>query len=450
MRVQFLKCLTDYDRSDELQTTRRHALAGSVLHLKSLIPILARNDALLPEVLPVVYRYLPTNIPSSVSSPIDRSAADPPHVIALGLLLSGLSSTQIGRPRIVADLKRHWGVIWKWCRIVILGYLDEPGTSHDVRAKHHTIVFGLLTVLSSNHDLLSMLGLTDGFISLLTRVWRYEISWYILQSHRSATIVLRHLVRAFSSLHEPFLSGLGSSPEAVARCIVDRIAATSTRLQIPSSILEADLMIMHYTQEDPIRWRWMIAANAIGVLAYTMRRLTSHTLPCDDAVTARSCLRLSITLILLAIKEDGVHQVACALEGRMLVSMFKTMPATPPTTAGSNGTTAIVVQVAESEDLRDLNRVYASVLQVITPYLVYRSVFRGAVKSLKTIRTLNLERKCESVVPKKARFWKCWALFKDYTADRAVCNAAMSGDFHEMSELNVSCQNVMVWLNFAA
>lgn len=369
------------------------------------------DDTLLLDVLPVIYHYLPAHIPDSPSPIIDRADMDPAHYIALAILIAGVTPAQLKKPRIFNSLKQHWAVTWKWCRFFIQGYVDKPKTSPAARDKLHSLVFALLVMLATHPNFTQILGSTPGFIPLITRVWRAEIDWFIQLPNVSAAPVLLQVFSVNSSSFDLFVASAGTSPAEVASLAVQRVIAATTRPQIPCSILRSDFMIIsHFGGRDDLL-RPLLAVGCIPVITQAMAQLTSHTIRFDDPTIARACLQSSVLFLASVIGDECAARAADALDGRVLLSMFKikSFPTHERRIGGQRSSDS------------DLNEAYTNMMVLLTPYLIYRSVLLRAAKSLKTIRRLNLEQQLESVIPKTESFWPLWNTFKDYVADRLAC-----------------------------
>lgn len=420
------------------QTLKAEAMNGSLRHLMMMPTMLFEKDisnAQLLELLPVIYRYLP----ESELLPIGQSA-EPAHYTALTLLNTAITPKHLSSHKITKSLKDYWGIIRKCCEFYVKAYVDDPvGTPFKTRARHHALYIGLLEVFSSSPDFAQILGSTSGFIPLMTRVWRFEMSWFHQpQPLSSAAVVLYQIIRTSRPFFSVFVASLGNMPSEVSRLCVERVIATGTRPIIPSSIMQADVAMVSCCAEDRAHRRCLLSEGsmAISALTHTMSQITSHTSSFDDPFIARSCLKLCLAYISPTLQDEGVGRVSQALEERILVSLFKTKPL--PATVINNG------KLSRPAQDDGINQVFAAILTTITPYLVYRSVLRRAIKSLKTIRSLGLERKMESVIPKYKSFWKAWQIFTDYAMDRVTCKATVSDYCRSLERPSRVCRNHMV------
>lgn len=407
-------------------------MKGSVRDLSWLVGDLKSDNSRLWEVLPVIYHYLPRT-----SETLDvGEGTETASFLALLLLDTGLKSPeQLKIPRIFDSLREHWVVIWEACRSLIEGYAGRVRLADKRRSIHHSISTGLLMSLCSYPGFLRILGSTNGFISSITRIWRAEIGWFVdPPTLFTASTVLWVMFESDRSLFDIFFASLGNSFDEVARLCVQRVIATGTGPQIPCSILQSDIAIMSLCGENDSLHRSLMVADCMSAVTHAMSRLASHSEPYNDFRAPITCVRFSLTYLSSIIDVDGASRVVLALEGRTLISMFKTRfifadPNEKPS------------KFADDE----LCREYTRTLELITPYLVYRSVLRHARKSVKTIISLDLERKMESFLPRSQKsFWTAWTAFKQYTMDRAACKTATSGTFSKMKELRLICGDSQV------
>lgn len=407
------------------------------------MPMLLHNPSLLWDVLPVIYHHLSQDFLETPSSGIGHDHF--PYEVqfkTLAVLHLGIQPTQLDISRISRTLQGHWDVIWKWCRFFIEGYIDRRGTSPKTRARLHIVVIGLLLKLSKCTEFIPSLVSTPSFIPSVTRVWKAELGWYIEQPTHSSVLVLICLIRH----HHPsdmylqiVMSSLGSSCDEFSALCIERVNATSSmRPRITACNLEADIAILCFAGEDPLLYRSLMAADAISALTQAMARLTSHTRVFDNDPASRACLQLSATFVTKCMNLDGTDQVFLALRGRILLSIFKTQPIRLEKWTGSAPELQIV-----HDNVNVFNNIYTETLKAITPYLTFRHVLHHAVKSMKTISTLDLERKLEIVIPRHMTFWDAWATFKQYCTDRVACKVSFSHwqTFSRLDVLRSSCSN---------
>lgn len=418
--------------------------------------ILMKNKKLFPKILPVVHHHL--KIPMSVehSSHVHNQATHPLPFAALSLFLPGLSSPSspapLDDPIILHSVKDHWDAIWYWCHSFLCGYMEHRENTPremDEQRKLHVIPTAVLVGLSNHSDMTETLASTPDFIPFMARVWKFEIGRSTSGQIVSASVVLTQVFSRERSSCNSFdlfiacLGGIASATEIATSC-VQRVYDTSDHPVIGCSALRADLAMISCCCQEKSRWRAKLyrafmAVNAVSSVTYSMSRLTSRNAKFEDHPLAQDCLKLCTTFLWQCFAEDGVHLIALALQGRMLLSMFKADRITWDEKNKTPGP-------ATSGGAHSLHSDYECLLQFLTPYLIYRSVLRQAVKSIKTIHTLDLERKMEVIIPKTEFFWDLWTRFKIYTENRVACKESTVDYLRGLEEKYRVCESPSVCL----
>lgn len=411
-------------------------MQGSLEHFRQLRSMVQANYALLSDVLPTVYQYLPLPVPGSTqgsSPPLSDTVYDGAS-IALGILLACTLPENLATRRMQSNLTDNWTRIWKWLQFLLAEYVEHPGTAVGAQeqAQMHSMSMQLLLGLSMNSGFLRILWNTPGLVSMLSRIWLLE------DGHEwpfSASNALHPLILATDkSFLNVFTATLGASPDVVASLIVKRALRTATRSQIRGMMLRADLQMILYLSYQPHLHQPLIVKNSIPITTQIMSILTSRTLsiaPDDSAIT---CIHACSSYLLRCFEVDGHCRIASALEGKLLLSMFK------------SSAFMVVDSLDTTEDLRDdshLNKVYSTLLRCLVPFLIYRDVLQHGIKTLKTVRNRGLEASMESAVSVEGSFWQAWLTFKDYTEDRERCKV-VSADRNGGWRASVPCLNPKV------
>lgn len=405
------------------------AMQGSLEHLEQLVPILREDDnVLLWETLPVIYHYLPpiTQValrPSRSSKVVDHR----PHygaLTALWLLLSGLGPRQLVTPRVRQSLMDHWPSIWEWCRFLTEEYVQDTALETEEQKKVHFVTIGVLVQFSGHALFGRVMGATSGVMTFLMRVWSveqgriYEIS---------ASLVLSRLMSATPPLLHPFVASLGNLPVEFTQPCLQRIVKMIQRPHIVYAALLGDLHMMFYCVGQPKLHGSLMAKDSVSIATQAMSRLTSRTMVVDDPDGATSCLVTLTHYLLSCVKTGGLSRVVSALEGRLILAVFKA------------GHLLMLGDVGAR-----LGGALADLFKAITPYLVYRSVLRRAIKSIKTVRNLGLEQSMESTISSSHPFWQSWMVFCDFTEDRYIFKSSTIDACSKRERLQVVCWNPMV------
>lgn len=415
-----------------------------------MVSMLHEDNGLFEKMLPVIYHYLPP-VSELPPYPLVEGSGEPGPAfqVAFTLLLTGVTIEQT--QKVYDSLKSHWDGIWQWCRLLIEGCMVNRDMDPEVRLKHHFLTMGLLANLTRDSGTARVIGSTPGLIPLVVRVWSIEKKWLrqnMPNSPESAAVVLRNIFSADPisfKAESMFTAGLGQSFDKISAKFVNRVAHAIASASIPVRDLQADITLMWHCGQDLTFRRSLLAANSASILARTMSRLTSHAKPYDtyNASAAETTLSWCIHSLCRTFSDEGAPRIAHALEDRMLLSMFKV------------GNTEATDQDGQTYPDVDLNAVYRNALSTITPHLAYRNVLRYAVKSLKTIKAMELEEALESVIPPTSSFWKTWHAFENHVAGRLACKIATAEEFALSRKFDIPCGNPTVpiftrWYNIVS
>lgn len=319
-----------------------------------------------------------------------------------------------------------------------------------MRESSYAIPVAVLVGLTKHYDVTEILTSTPDFIPFMARVWKLEIGRSRSEQAVTASLVLTQVFSRESpgcTSFDSFMASLGGITSAtdIATLCVQRVYEASKPQVIGCGPLLAELAMISCCCQEKSRWRdtlyrSFMAVDPISSVTYSMSRLTSRNAKFHDPALAQDCLKLCTTFLWRCFLEDGVHLVVLALQERMLLSMFKADRITWHESIRAQSS------VTDMMIAHSLHLDYESLLEFLTPYLNYRSVLRQAIKSIKTIRSLGLERKMEAVLPKTESFWDLWRRFKLYTENRVMCKAATVDYCRSLEEDIRVCRSPLVCL----
>lgn len=402
-------------------------MQGSLQHLRQLEPMVHANQALLFDVLPAIYRHLPSEVPKAKQNSIPTLSNDDYEAVmaALILLSAGVSPETLRLERVFVSLMEHWPFLWKWLSFLLAEYVLNPKTVDDAKKENmHDMASHLLLPLTSREEFCRMLAKTPSLISTLSCMWKVEegFDWSTSISCALFQVFLTDDHTCLSSTI--FTTSLSNSRDEVADLIVRRLAHTITRPTIQGMVLRADIGLLdHITKAHQDLRNLLVAKRSIPVMTTVMSVLTSSNLSIQPAGSepTRVCIHSCLSYLLLVFKDGGLCRINSALDGRLILSMFKGKDVLVSDSAKTR------VTAVHLHDNYRLNSIYGEILQSITPYLIYRCVLREAVKTIKTVENSGLAKKIESVVPERGAFWQAWVAFKEFTEDRRKCKVETAG-----------------------
>lgn len=324
------------------------------------------------------------------------------------LLWHGLDTTQIADLRIITSLREHWSIIWQWSDYLLRTYvLDKSGMDSDQEKAWqdvHWATMSLFSIFIHVHGFCTLMVNTRGLIKLLSQVWKLEED-IIPENPISASNSLMTLFppnqREFT-WRNLFVASLEVPHEEVARMVLLRIIRSSTKPPVGCAPISGDLgMAMSCTRLENVH-RAMLAKDAIFIIADVMARLTSPSATHLQPAPAGQCLLYCSQYLQCCFGTDGFSWVLRALEARLLVTIFKSA--------------RLLFAMRDCNPGRDyIGDQYASLLNTIAPFLIYRPILRQAVKSLKVIDRLGLTAR----MPTTGSFADTWAIFRDFVESRA-------------------------------
>lgn len=408
-------------------------MRGSVEAFNNLISMVEGNPSLLLlKSLPVAYHHLRvSSIPTQTSLP-SLNTNSRLAILSLGLLgvtrdfhrdlLLKAVGSDIGEiwkiviTKVVSTMKENWTLIWQWSAFLLDTYLVSTATAGALDPgptwnEIHGVVIRLLHWLVHVDDFLSIIQRTRNVVGLLARVWKAEsnqIAGHPISASNPLCVLLWSPTTP--TPYVQFSMALGVSCVEEADMMLRFISRAIRQPRIQSEPLSGYLGLIMGTaclEESQVDHRALLGKDSISIVLAVMARLTSHNLSYDDHGAAVVTLHCCAQYLEICIISDGFARVLQALEGRLILYMFKSLRFIWAK-AGST-------HMSSADDLVETR--YALLLEKIAPFLVYRPILHQARKSIKTLDRLGLS--MALVDPTRAQaFASAWAVFRDYTQDR--------------------------------
>lgn len=411
-------------------------MAGSSDDLSQLVSMVTERTSLLFDALPVAYQHLRiANIPSR-SARATGVALDTQSTLAtlsLQLIVAGVdSSEEVIDRKVVESLKERWTMIWQWSEYLLKIYLArlEFATTIDdpVYRSIHWATMALFARLVQLDDFRTLMANTQGFIKRLAIVWKAELE-PIIEQPISVSNVLHRLITSVglaTSYQSLFLATLDVPHDVVADMVLRHIYHAIQSPRITTFSLSGHLAMLAGCLQTETLLRPLLAKGSISAILRVMARLTIQFPTYDRIDLAKRCLVLCAGYLAVCFASEGFTWILRALEGRLVLYIFKSA--------------RILWAMREKKPSDDsLGVAYASVLNVISPFIIYRPILRQARRSVKTVDSLVLHRLVDPAGP----FGLAWVAFKKYTAYRTQYKVAFDDMFRDGEDATF-CSNKSV------
>lgn len=389
----------------------------TALHRISTNPQLIRDHA--SQLLPLILQHISNPIPEPQCSQLSATRLSLPHyslaILKELLLASGTSALSRSRPQACLFFQTHWLLISAWVTFFLetvalegTHILDDvtvptsPDHSlHEEVDLRNTIWRSTISLLSnathypqSTHhpqstlypqyeiDNLTFVSSTTHLVSVLIR------SWIAAAENKHDTLLDTIILLAHVHPHavEEGVWALQCSgsvledPSSKAACIcLHRLTELLDLDQGMDSVVLAGFMhLLNACLDGSYKFhRSLLANGSISLMTHMMSRATSRvpSIPSTHELRLAQDFLGNCTRYLLRCFNDSPTWLSVALKGHCIISIFKSLAGWSP--ASSTGA--------------QLESNYASVFEHIKPRLVYDSVLREVLRSIRTIKGRGLE-----------------------------------------------------------
>lgn len=400
------------------------ALAGSSSALKELSYVSDHlSDSQLLDIFPLILRHINRrNIPKH--SGFDSRSPDTRVRLALSSLTIVRRAqwevdVKLGfRDLVVQFFRENWLTLWAWVEL-FGGWVDETyvgtreGGLDDYRQDVFDMVLFFFADVAPAKEYRSLLDSIPFLVPLMTRIWLLEAA--SPSHHRRMNFILdalRKLLRIDPTPGKPstmqrFIQHMGTSNYAPISVLLNTIPRLSKQAHIPyfQLGLNAALQIVVACSQDSSRFfRSLLARRSTPIFASVMADLTSRrrqaTAYTEDEMSDMEMALEMCTGYFLKCCDDGPTWVAEAIEGRLIMSIFKSRRFLSPKPQ----------MLSEKGRLESrLQVLYVALLNSIRAHLLYPFILQGAVRSITTVESRGLELDSE----KNKDLWESWMMLKD-------------------------------------
>lgn len=332
------------------------------------------------------------------------------------------------KTRIVSSLVDHWPMIWACVSILLRSCVEShrPTVPGDMCVAFgslqeeveywemvHPVTLDLLATLIKQTQLYPVMVSAPDLVSLLIRIYGHET--------RLASAISRTISASNVLMHVLSMPHYRSGPKSQRRwpelprgldahipkiCLQRIVVAAHEVPNVQYRSLLGDVSLLVSCTQIPHLHRYLISKNSISTVLNLMRSLTP--IACQDTnrnvdPDVRRCLISLAYYLKMCFDNDGFPSIIRALESRLLVRIFKCAY-------------AVVTPGIPVNEILDFNVLYSDIVEAISSFLVYRPVAQYARKSIKTVATLEMPSKMETL--ENGPLMGAWTVFKDFAHDR--------------------------------
>lgn len=405
-------CLTEHHLvSPQVSSFKNAAMKGSVLAMQKLSALADHGDGIL-DLLPIISRHLDAKkIPDQVE-PDNVPVAVQMAYQSIMALTRSLDHAAHSGPWLYPFLDEKWANIWAWTRFFLEDWFaqapyTETGQTFQADVLMMSIRFLNTFYFDSKNDMQVLIGSTPKFVDVVARVW---IAGLMERNHKisgyASTIFQSLLVEGDSSDDRSkeffaFLDKLGQ--DVVGECI-RTIIRDSQENNFGDSSLGSTIAITILIANISTKYNRLLLEKRYPLwMVYAMARMTSPSLslktydPKDHPrLDAGSGNLTNCTIYLTRNFGESPAWIPKALEGRLIISIFRSWPYIVPRRFSEEGS---------------LGNRYIDLLRVIQRYLNYPDVLHQAVKSMKTVESQGLDRGPEMEM--RLPLMDAWQAFKN-------------------------------------
>lgn len=323
-------------------------------------------------------------------------------------------------------VEEHWPKIWAWSTFLIKYWVDNVVHTPEAlafRVKFRTVVVSLMMTIALVPARLSkgrqLLFATPRLIQTAIRLFILIASEKNYPMGNESTLTLQLLYHMDPIIWEKeFSVAVAQSSRDVAKIFIQYIAVLIEATVEPDDVRAqaidgAAFMIRELARCSPHTHRALLENDSISWMTQALAVLVARQKYSLDRwplwpVDPRLQGTQNCALYLSTCFDEGSTWISKALRGRLLVSLFKSRP----------------LLAEEQHQYHDnypdssIDQLYARLLQQITPHLLYDSVLREAVRSIKTIEARGLEPDIETALAPDSPMWTAWMNLKSETRDR--------------------------------
>lgn len=413
-----------------LKTLKAGAMRGSTQDLKRLVTFVGKSSQPHVELLQVFYRHLqPKKIPHLI--PTTSKTARPLELALMSL--QGISSWAqvhlLKDKSYVVGLEGSWPDIWKWVHFFLARCIEEikklTAFSTPFVCHSYTTCIILLDLLANDADLRLTIAMTPEVIQTLTNLWILEAkSQQGFPGYASSIALVNFLtpLPEYTNCIASFREACGEGPTELAATCLRRVTANHKGPTPDLHALDADIRVIvslsgRRLDADEFRMG-LLEQQSLAIISRIMYRLASGAKPTPSPIMF-SCLTFCVAY--LHDHEDATSDMILeALESNLIPALLLSGRWLLP------GSTSTMLRDIRCEMVAD----------ILPRYFVYRSVLLEANRSLKWIRTRNLETQDTM----KEQFGDAWVKLEGFVQSHLMIDAH--------SPLYMVCENTAVSLQY--
>lgn len=351
----------------------------------------------------------PKFIPTSLYGQLPLTALHPDCERALhamkGFALTGTLYHEDNR--ILDGLCQIWNSIWSWVRYFHTSCIDEDRLPVQKRGPVLTVVSGIYKLYSSHDRLRVISESTPGYLEMITQQWALQIRIHEFSSNPAAyppAAALSAYTQPSGSV-QPMATtrvivALGGYADDVARLALDHLNITAEQARAqPSLAISAggDIDLMTNFRTSSAVQSALLARHSVRAVTSFLYSLSLAPFSNDIRESVAFGLTSCSHYLSYALEAaDATPSIIEALEAQLLPAMLR-----------SGVWLAHMNPVLVKAFLIPLT-------EVIPKYLVYLSVLKGVVRTLRRIRMMGIESK----VQQQGLLWDAWIKFKSLVDDR--------------------------------
>lgn len=386
----------------------------------SALHVVACNATLSPRytssVLPIILHHISQPIPESPKRVTSGASIGLQHYSLVALTHLLRSPVDLTAYRFCQE---HWRKIWAWAKyfleklivknIEVLEDVDfdlpyaiqgsyglSRGTiwTWSLRLFHFLAVYKPPTVPI---DYLALMVSTSGLITVIARVWiiAAQEDHPTLTEASTLLVCLHRPDVATKDMHMEFRKIIEHSSSEIVTICIRRLNERLHREPEPdcSTMVKMVMFMQHCSRNSTKLYRAFIAEKSITYAIQAMALVSSRmrNLVGQDLENAWLCMGRCAEYLVDCFQE-GQTWIKQAVEGRVLISMFKSLP---------RGQDPAVQAIYEGSTTK---QIYARLFVVVTTFLPYKSVLQAVQRSIQTIDNRHLS----SRLPRSGPLWEAW------------------------------------------
>lgn len=427
-------------------------MTGSLAAMDELLTIIHElSDLQLMQVCPIVLQHISIgNIPTTPQA--NNEIPDKPVQLALRafeiLAEARVKDHSVPRATLVRFHQQNWLEFLPWIEFFVEKLelqqnikIIQSGGRKDIMMREFLV--RTLNALAFFLGITAKVALRPGsrtphrLSPMILRIWLIAMATNQEEALRGSSDHLRSLLMIFQAAETP-------AREQFARCVEDprynavpvivrALRQESRRSLIPSISLKCTLAIALYSAKYSNKFlRSSLVAGSISVIVSVLSRSTSHhnqLLPTDTEDFADVQFSLCMCAdFMLECFDEGPTYIAEALEKHILISILKS-------SSFLQANHVIGAMPTDSSGVR-LEDHYAGLFEYLINHLLYPSVLREIIRSLKTaeVRGLKFDSQQNKTISAQ------WEVLKT----EALRRKAWRSDVYMVSPRNVLCSSEQV------